>query len=30
LKKYQRIGLTAGASTPKAIVDEIERVLETL
>lgn len=30
LKKFQRIGLTAGASTPKAIVDEIERVLETL
>lgn len=30
LKKYQRIGLTAGASTPKAIVDEIQRVLETL
>lgn len=30
LKKFQRIGLTAGASTPKAIVDEIQRVLETL
>lgn len=30
LKKYQRIGLTAGASTPKVIVDEIQRVLETL
>ena len=30
LKKYRCIGLTAGASTPKAIVDEIERVLETL
>lgn len=30
LKKYQRIGLTAGASTPKAIVDEIQRVLENL
>jgi 4-hydroxy-3-methylbut-2-enyl diphosphate reductase len=30
LQKYQRIGLTAGASTPKAIVDEIQRVLETL
>lgn len=30
LKKYRRIGLTAGASTPKGIVDEIQRVLETL
>ena len=30
LKKYRRIGLTAGASTPKAIVDEIQRVLEDL
>lgn len=30
LKKYRRIGLTAGASTPKGIVDEIERVLKTL
>jgi 4-hydroxy-3-methylbut-2-enyl diphosphate reductase len=30
LKKYRRIGLTAGASTPKAIVDEIQRVLENL
>lgn len=30
LKKFQRIGLTAGASTPKVIVDEIQRVLETL
>lgn len=30
LRKYRSIGLTAGASTPKAIVDEIQRVLETL
>lgn len=30
LKKYAKIGLTAGASTPKLIVDEIQRVLETL
>ncbi len=30
LQKYARIGLTAGASTPKEIVDEIQRVLTSL
>ena len=30
LKEYPVIGLTAGASTPKEIVDEIQRVLVTL
>lgn len=30
LKQYARIGLTAGASTPKEIVDEIQRVLSSL
>lgn len=30
LKKYDRIGLTAGASTPRQIVDEIQLVLERL
>ncbi len=30
LKKYARIGLTAGASTPRSIIDEIHRVLEGL
>ncbi len=30
LRKYPVIGLTAGASTPKEIVDEIQRVLMTL
>lgn len=30
LQKYPRIGLTAGASTPKEIVDEIQRVLTSL
>lgn len=30
LKPYARIGLTAGASTPKAVIDEVQRVLESL
>ena len=30
LRKYKKIGLTAGASTPKKIVDEIQSVLESL
>ena len=30
LKRYPTIGLTAGASTPKEIVDEIQRVLTAL
>lgn len=30
LKRYPKIGLTAGASTPKEIVDEIQRVLMAL
>jgi 4-hydroxy-3-methylbut-2-enyl diphosphate reductase len=30
LKQYPKIGLTAGASTPKEIVDEIQRVLTSL
>ena len=30
LRQYPRIGLTAGASTPKQIVDEIQRVLTSL
>lgn len=30
LKQYEMIGLTAGASTPKEIVDEIQRVLTSL
>lgn len=30
LRSYQRIGLTAGASTPKKIVDEIQSLLESL
>lgn len=30
LRSYKRIGLTAGASTPKKIVDEIQAVLESL
>lgn len=30
LRSYRRIGLTAGASTPKKIVDEIQAVLESL
>jgi len=30
LKQYHKIGLTAGASTPKEIVDEIQRVLTSL
>jgi 4-hydroxy-3-methylbut-2-enyl diphosphate reductase len=30
LRQYRRIGLTAGASTPKEIVDEIQRVLTSL
>ena len=30
LQKFRRIGLTAGASTPKKIVDEIQSVLESL
>ncbi len=30
LKQYQRIGLTAGASTPKQIIDEIEQLLNSL
>ena len=30
LRKYNKIGLTAGASTPKKIVDEIQEKLESL
>ncbi|MCK5825477.1 MAG: 4-hydroxy-3-methylbut-2-enyl diphosphate reductase [Desulfuromusa sp.] len=30
LQKFSKIGLTAGASTPKKIVDEIQQVLESL
>lgn len=30
LKKYRRIGLTAGASTPKQLIDEIQLALERL
>jgi len=30
LQKFRKIGLTAGASTPKKIVDEIQQVLESL
>ncbi|MFO7578336.1 MAG: 4-hydroxy-3-methylbut-2-enyl diphosphate reductase [Pelovirga sp.] len=30
LRQYRRIGLTAGASTPKKIVDEIQSALESL
>ncbi|SEA74677.1 4-hydroxy-3-methylbut-2-enyl diphosphate reductase [Desulfuromusa kysingii] len=30
LRKFKKIGLTAGASTPKKIVDEIQRTLESL
>ena len=30
LKQYRRIGLTAGASTPKQIIDEIQLALERL
>ncbi len=30
LKRYRRIGLTAGASTPKELIDEINRILEDL
>ena len=30
LQRFQKIGLTAGASTPKKIVDEIQMVLESL
>ncbi len=30
LRQFQKIGLTAGASTPKKIVDEIQAVLESL
>ncbi len=30
LRKFHKIGLTAGASTPKKIVDEIQAVLESL
>ncbi|MCD6581274.1 MAG: 4-hydroxy-3-methylbut-2-enyl diphosphate reductase [Desulfuromusa sp.] len=30
LRKFQKIGLTAGASTPKRIVDRIQEVLESL
>lgn len=30
LKKYKKVGLTAGASTPKKIVDEIQSVIESL
>lgn len=30
LKQYRRIGLTAGASTPKQIIDEIQSALERL
>ncbi len=30
LRQYKKIGLTAGASTPKKIVDEIQAVLESL
>ncbi len=30
LREFQKIGLTAGASTPKKIVDEIQTVLESL
>ena len=30
LRKHKKIGLTAGASTPKKIVDEIQSVLESL
>ena len=30
IRKFRKIGLTAGASTPKKIVDEIQSVLESL
>ena len=30
LRKFKKIGLTAGASTPKKIVDKIQRALEAL
>jgi 4-hydroxy-3-methylbut-2-enyl diphosphate reductase len=30
LKKYRRIGLTAGASTPQKVIDEIDQALSTL
>ena len=30
LKKYRRIGLTAGALTPQKVIDEIQQVLSTL
>lgn len=30
LRRYSRIGLTAGASTPKEVIDEVQRVLEGL
>ncbi len=30
LQKFRKVGLTAGASTPKKIVDEIQAVLESL
>ncbi len=30
LKKYSRIGLTAGASTPKQVIDDIEQLLNSI
>jgi len=30
LRNYRRIGLTAGASTPKEVIDQIERVLASM
>ena len=30
LRNFKKVGLTAGASTPKKIVDEIQRTLESL